>query len=84
MLDNRSNSPLHIACMYVCCEDMIATLLLSFAAALYLKNRDGRSPLDLARIFLRSSDGVNAVLEDALYAHHKKLSNIDIEDENKC
>jgi len=84
MLDNRSNSPLHIACMYGCCEDIVETLLLSFPAALYLKNRDGRSPLDLARISLKSSNGVITVLDDALYAGHKKLSNIYIEDENKC
>jgi len=63
---------------------MVATLLLSFQAALYLKNRYGRSFLDLARISLRSSDGVISVLEDDLYAGDEKISNIDIEHENKC
>jgi len=84
MLDKKSNSPFHIECMYGSCEDVVETLLLSFPAARYLKNHDGRSLLDLARISLRSSDaGVIAALEDALYDGHEKLSNIDIEDENK-
>jgi len=84
VLDNSSNAPLHIACMHGCCEDIVETILLSFPAALYLKNHDGRSPLDLARVSFKSSDGVIALLEEALHAGHEKLSNINIENKNEC
>jgi len=69
--------------MHGCCEDIVETILLSFPAALYLKNHDGRSPLDLARTSFKSSDGVIELLEDALHAGREKLSDICIEDENE-
>jgi len=76
LLDKKINTPLHIACMHGRCEDVVETLLLSFPEALYIKNFDGLTPLDLAIRSSDCSDDIIDSLQKASYGALEKLSKI--------
>jgi len=75
ILDKRTNTLHHFACMYGRFEDVVETLMLSFPEGLHVKNCNGLTPSDLTMTSSDCSDDIINLLQEASYAQ-VKISNI--------
>jgi ankyrin repeat protein len=59
----NGNLPLHLAAIHGCCESVAVLLMTEYGGAVKVKNKEGKTPLDLAREYKQCSDDVIRLLE---------------------